>query len=187
MKGKNILLAVTSSIAAYKAAALTREYRKSDAEVYVIMTTNATRLIAPLTFSTLSGHPVYTEIFEQQTENSMTHISLADLADITVVAPATANSIGKIATGIGDDLVSTTLLTVLGTIPVLIAPAMNNRMYSNPIVQRNIRILEEIGCYFIGPVEGMLADGRTGMGRMASVEDILRKTSEILEKLTEKK
>ena len=181
MKGKNILLAVTSSIAAYKAAVIVREYRRSGAEVYVIMTPNATRLITPLTLGTLSGHTVYTETFGPQTAESMTHIALADLADITVVAPATANIIGKIASGIGDDLVSTTLLTVLGTMPVLIAPAMNHRMYTNPIVQRNIRTLKEMGCYFVGPVEGMLADGCIGMGRMSPVEDILSKTSEILE------
>ena len=186
MKGKKILLAVTSSIAAYKAADIIRQSCKAGAEVYVMMTHNATRLISPLTLETLSGYPVYTDTFTPRTAKSMNHIALADLADITVIAPATANIIGKIAAGIGDDLVSTTLLTVLGTMPVMIAPAMNPRMYANPIVERNINILKNMGCIFVDPIEGILADGRVGMGCMSHVEDILQKATEILDSLPAK-
>ena len=184
MNEKTILLVVTSSIAAYKAAHLIREYCEKGADVYVAMTQNATRIIPPLTLATLSGHEVYTKTFESRSKDRMKHISLADRADIVVVAPATANIIGKMASGIGDDLVSTTLLTALGSIPILIAPAMNWRMYENPVVQRNIASLKDFGCHFVGPEKGRLADGSEGIGRLSPLNDIVNATAQILERST---
>ena len=179
-RDRTVVLAVTAGIAAYKSAMIVREFKRQDAEVLVIMTPSATKFITPLTLETLSQNPVAVDIFDRENKWSLEHIALADRADLLVVAPATANLIGKAASGIADDLVSTTVLTMMSTIPVLMAPAMNSRMWDNLVVQRNVQYLEKIGVHFAGPVEGRLADGRSGIGRMADVPDILDKAGEIV-------
>lgn len=173
LTGKTIVLAVTGGIAAYKSAILVREFKARGAEVFVIMTRSATEFITPLTLQTLSRNPVSVETFDRGNHWDMEHIALADRADLLLVAPATANIIGKVAAGIADDLASTAILTMLTTVPVLMAPAMNNRMWENPILQRNMETLKGYGVRFVDPAEGKLADGRIGMGRMAEIEEII--------------
>jgi len=179
-KGRTVVLAVTGGIAAYKSAALVRELRNADAEVFVIMTRGAKEFMTPLTFETLSQKPVAVEMFNRENKWTLEHIALADRADLLIVAPATANIIGKASAGIADDLVSTTILTMISNIPVLMAPAMNNRMWGNPIVRKNVEALRKTGICFVGPCEGKLADGRIGMGRMAEIEDILNNAKDLL-------
>ena len=180
LTGKTVVLAVTGGIAAYKSAIIVRELQARGAGVMVIMTRSATEFITPLTLETLSRNPVATDTFDRGNRWDLEHIALADRADLLIVAPATANIIGKAACGIADDLASTTLLTMLSTVPVLMAPAMNNRMWENPIVQRNVATLGEFGVRFVGPSEGKLADGRLGMGRMAEVEEIIMMAEEMV-------
>jgi phosphopantothenoylcysteine decarboxylase/phosphopantothenate--cysteine ligase len=179
---RTIVLAVTGGIAAYKAATLVRNLKRDNAEVLVIMTHDAKEFITPLTLETLSQNPVASNMFNRENKWSMEHIALADRADLLIVAPATANIIGKAASGIADDLVSTTVLTMMSTIPILMAPAMNNRMWENSIVRRNVETLEGIGINFVGPAEGRLADGRIGIGRMADVDDILAASEKLLKR-----
>ena len=154
MNGKTVVLAVTGGIAAYKSATLVRDMRRAGADVYVIMTEHATRFVTPLTFETLSRHKVATDSFDGVNQWDMEHIALADCADLLLVAPATANIISKAACGIADDLVSTSIVTMLADVPVLMAPAMNSRMWANPIIQRHVTALGEVGVSFVGPVEG---------------------------------
>ncbi|MBN1436039.1 MAG: phosphopantothenoylcysteine decarboxylase [Sedimentisphaerales bacterium] len=177
LKGFEILLGVTGGIAAYKAAALCSMLSQAHARVTVVMTENAQRFVTPLTFSTLSHRPVYTDLWAPQQDPE--HIALADRADIVVVAPATANIIAKFATGICDDLLSTTLIASDGDI--LLAPAMNNRMWQNAATQRNITTLTNQGIQFVGPAVGMLACGTTGTGRMAEPQEILERIAKILQ------
>ena len=181
-RDRTIVLAVTGGIAAYKSAALARELKSADAEILVIMTRDAREFISPLTFETLSQNPVAVEMFDRENKWSLEHIALADRADMLIVAPATANIIGKAASGIADDLVSTSVLTMMSTIPILMAPSMNNRMWENPIVRKNVETLAKTGVHFVGPCEGKLADGRVGMGRMAEIEDILKTASKLLKR-----
>ena len=171
MKGRRILLGVTGGIAAYKAADLCSKLVQAGAEVTVVMTESAQRFVAPLTFETLSRRPVYIDMWRSDREFNPTHIALADWAQLVVVAPATANSIAKIVHGIADDLLSTVLLSV--DCPVLVAPAMNRRMWENRVVQDNVRRLRELGHTVVEPVEGYLACGAVGVGRLAEVQDIL--------------
>lgn len=177
---KTVVLAVTGGIAAYKSAILVRELKARGAEVMVIMTREAAEFITPLTLETLSRNPVSTGMFDRENPWDMEHIALADRAQVLVVAPATANIVGKAASGIADDLVSTAILTMLTTVPVIMAPAMNDRMWENPFVRRNIDALRGAGVRFVGPAEGKLADGRVGIGRMAEVEEIVRAAEEML-------
>jgi phosphopantothenoylcysteine synthetase/decarboxylase len=179
-RDRTIVLAVTGGIAAYKSASIVRELRAGSAEVLVIMTREAAEFITPLTMETLSQNPVAVDMFDRENKWEMEHIALADRADILIVAPATANIIGKAVSGIADDLVSTTLLTMMTTVPVLMAPSMNNRMWENPFVKNNIAALERAGIHFVGPAEGKLADGRIGMGRMSEVGDILKAAQEAI-------
>jgi len=181
-RDRTVVLAVTAGIAAYKSAILVRELKKASAEVLVIMTPSAAQFITPLTLETLSQNPVAVEMFDRENKWSLEHIALADRADILIVAPATANFIGKAASGIADDLVSTTVLTMMSSVPILLAPAMNNRMWENQIVQRNVQYLEKIGVRFVGPVEGKLADGRIGLGRMSEVGDILTEAKKTIQR-----
>ena len=181
-RDRTVVLAVTGGIAAYKSASLVRDLKSADAEVLVIMTRDATEFITPLTFETLSQNPVAVGMFDRENKWSIEHVALADRADILIVAPATANIIGKAAAGIADDLVSTTVLTMMSTIPILMAPAMNNMMWGNPIVRKNIDILGDFRVQFVGPGEGKLADGRIGMGRMADNGDILEAAGKILKR-----
>ena len=165
LEGKTIVLCITGGIAAYKAADLTSRLRKLGAKVHIIMTESATHFITPLTLEVLSENRVVTDMFDRAFTWEVEHISLAKCADVFVVAPATANIIGKAAHGIADDMVSTTLMATKA--PVVIAPAMNTNMYQNPVVQQNIALLKQRGMYFIGPESGRLACGDTGTGKLA--------------------
>ncbi|BFH67855.1 MAG: bifunctional phosphopantothenoylcysteine decarboxylase/phosphopantothenate--cysteine ligase CoaBC [Paenibacillus dendritiformis] len=171
LQGKSILLGVTGGIAAYKAAALCSKLKQEGAEVRVIMTASATQFISELTFQTLSRQPVYTDTFDERDPSVVSHIDLADHADLVLVAPATANVIAKMAHGLADDMLSTTLLAT--TAPVMVAPAMNVHMYAHPAVVHNMEILRSRGVRFIEPEEGLLACGYTGKGRLAEPEHIV--------------
>ncbi|MDD3293902.1 MAG: bifunctional phosphopantothenoylcysteine decarboxylase/phosphopantothenate--cysteine ligase CoaBC [Geobacteraceae bacterium] len=164
MKGKVIILGVTGGIAAYKAAELLRLFVKAGADAHVIMTKAAQRFVTPLTFQTLSGNPVHTKMFNLIDEREIGHISLSERADIIVIAPATANFIGKVASGIADDLLTTTVMATKA--PILIAPAMNTAMYHNPIYRENEEKLRRLGCHFVDPSTGMLACGWEGEGKL---------------------
>lgn len=170
LKGKKILLGVSGGIAAYKAASLCSALVQNGAEVKVIMTKGATEFITPLTFQTISRNYVYTDTFDERDPSVVSHIDLADSADLVVIAPATANVIAKIAHGLADDMLSTTLLAT--TAHVLIAPAMNVHMYAHPAVQENMEILRQRGIQFIDPGEGQLACGYVGKGRLAEPDII---------------
>jgi len=171
LEGKKVVLGVSGGIAAYKAVELLRFLSKEGAEVYVVMTENAKQFVTPLTFEALSGHPVYHEIFGSQASASMEHIRAAENADLMIVAPATANSIGKMAHGLADDPLSTLFSAFAG--PVLVAPAMNDKMWGNPAVQENIRILKKRGVGIVEPEAGELACGTVGLGRLAEPERLL--------------
>lgn len=171
MKGKNILLGVTGSIAAYKAAALASLLMKQGCHVDVIMTENATQFISPVTFESLTGTKCMVDTFDRNFKFDITHISLAKKADAVVIAPASANIIGKMAGGIADDMLSTTWLAC--RCPIIVAPAMNTRMYEHPVVQKNMQTLKELSCIFAEPAEGLLACGDVGKGKMMEPADIL--------------
>ena len=175
---RNVLvLGVTGSIAAYKAAELTSQLRKAGVTVRVMMTEAATRLVCPQTFQTLSRAPVVTSLWDSP-EWQPRHIELALETKLLVVAPATANILAKMAQGIADDALSTFCLSHDG--PVLVAPAMNPRMWKHPATQANVRLLRERGVHFVGPMVGSVACGEAGMGRMASVEEILAAALELM-------
>ena len=180
LDGKEALLGVTGGIAAYKAVDLVSRLVKLGASVNVIMTRNATKLVAPLTFQTISRNPVAVDMFTDDADWRPGHISLADRADILVIAPATANVIAKLAHGIADDMLSTTALAV--RCPILIAPAMNCHMYENPIFQRNVEILREHGFIFVEPEYGQLACGYEGKGRLADTEKIIQSIQSLISK-----
>ncbi|WLD95380.1 bifunctional phosphopantothenoylcysteine decarboxylase/phosphopantothenate--cysteine ligase CoaBC [Alkalihalobacillus sp. AL-G] len=168
---KNVLLCVTGGIAVFKAAALTSQLSQNGYTVKVMMTQSAMKFVTPLTFQTLSRNPVYHDTFDEKDPSGVAHIDLADWADLVVIAPATANVIGKTANGLADDMVSTTLLAT--TAPVLIAPAMNVHMYEHPAVKANMERLANYGYRFIEPGEGLLACGYVGKGRLAEPDEIL--------------
>ena len=177
---KHIILGVTGSIAAYKAAELANLFTKDGHAVNVIMTKSACQFITPITFQTLTKRKVYTEQFDEFQYEDVRHISLAQQADVALIAPATANIIGKLASGIADDMLTTVLMAVQGK-PVLIAPAMNTAMYENPITQDNIAKLSRYGYQFIEPKESRLACGDLGRGALADVAVIAARVSELLE------
>ena len=170
----NIVLGVTGSIAAYKAADIISRLKKLGHEVDVILTESGSRIITPITLQTLSKNKVYMDMFEEITPKEVKHISLAEKADLMLIAPATANIIGKIANGIADDFLSTVVMAAASTMPVYIAPAMNTNMYENPIVQANIEKLRSYGYRFIEPKESLLACGTVGKGALADVDDIIK-------------
>ncbi|KAF0824465.1 phosphopantothenoylcysteine decarboxylase [Cytobacillus firmus] len=176
LTGKKILLCVTGGIAVYKAAALTSKLTQAGAKVKVILSESAANFVAPLTFQALSRHDVYTDTFDEKDSKVIAHIDLADWADLILVAPATANVIGKLANGIADNMITTTLLAASS--PIWIAPAMNVHMYSHPAVQKNIETLYGFGCRFIEPSEGYLACGYVGKGRLEEPEKITETISE---------
>lgn len=171
---KEILLGVTGSIAAYKAAEIASSLVKSGINVNVIMTQSAIKFIAPLTFQSLTKNKVYTDMFEKVHYNDIRHISLAQRADCVVIAPATANIIGKIASGIADDMLSTVVMAVRMK-PIIICPAMNTAMYENRITQENIKKLQQYGYQFVEPKESRLAEGSVGKGALADVDTIISK------------
>ncbi|MCT4597900.1 MAG: bifunctional phosphopantothenoylcysteine decarboxylase/phosphopantothenate--cysteine ligase CoaBC [Vallitalea sp.] len=171
LKGKTVVIGISGGIAVYKVCDVVSRLKKLNANVHVIMTKSAKEFVAPLTFQSLSQQPVIEDMFDKVTKWDIEHIALAKAADIFLVAPATANIIGKIANGIADDMLSTTIMATKS--PVLIAPAMNTNMYENPIVQNNMKKLEEYGYDFIEPDSGRLACGDKGIGKLASPEAIV--------------
>lgn len=168
---KNVLLAVSGGIAAYKAAEITSGLQKRGCDVRVIMTENACKFITPLTFEALTHKKVYTSTFDYESDQIIQHIALAQEADVFVVAPATANIMAKLAHGIADDMVSSTWLAA--TCPALVCPAMNTHMYENPATQANIKTLESRGVEIVGPGEGKLACGDIAKGTLSAVDEII--------------
>ncbi|UJL47889.1 bifunctional phosphopantothenoylcysteine decarboxylase/phosphopantothenate--cysteine ligase CoaBC [Virgibacillus sp. NKC19-16] len=169
--GKNVLLGVSGGIAVYKAVALTSKLTQQGANVRVMMTPSSTEFVSPLTFQAISRNAVYVDTFDEKDPSKIAHIDVADWADIAIIAPATANIIGKIANGIADDMLSTTLLAT--SADVYVAPAMNVHMYAHPAVISNMKQLEEWGYHFIEPGDGYLACGYVGKGRLEEPEEII--------------
>ena len=180
MKKINIVIGITGGIAAYKACDIVSYLKKDGFNIDVIMTKNACEFITPLTLETLSGNRVITDMFERPDHREVEHISLAKKANLFLIVPATANILGKVANGIADDMLSTTIMATKA--PVIFAPAMNDGMYSNPIVQDNIKKLENYGYKFIEPATGHLACGYDGKGKLAKKEDIIDYVKLVVEK-----
>jgi phosphopantothenoylcysteine synthetase/decarboxylase len=178
MTKKHVVLAVTGSIAAYKAPDIVRRLQEGGADVTVLMTPGAERFITPLTFETLTRRPVYRDMFTQTGEWSATHVALAQAADVYLIAPATADIIAKIACGIADDLVA--CMAVATIKPIIIAPAMNDGMFANRIVQENIAKLKKLGMTFVDPKESKLACGTVGRGALADVDVIVKAVIDLL-------
>jgi phosphopantothenoylcysteine decarboxylase/phosphopantothenate--cysteine ligase len=175
---KNIVLGVTGSIAAYKAADLTSLLVKKGHDVHVVMTESARRFITPLTLQTLSKHPVTTDVFDEQEGWCPGHIELADRADLLLIAPASAAALARLSCGLADDAI--TCIALATRAPVVIAPAMNGKMWSHPATVQNTETLRTRGVHFIGPDEGLLACGYEGAGRLWPVDDIAAQADEIL-------
>ena len=175
MKNKKILVGITGGIAAYKICSLINMFFKEGADIKVVMTPAATEFVSSLTFQTLTNHAVYVDMFEIINKEEVEHISLANWADIMLIAPATANTIGKIAHGIADNLLTTIVMALPVETTVVMAPAMNSRMWDNPIMQKNVEILKEQKnkYIFVPPREGILACRYEGKGKIAENEDIL--------------
>lgn len=176
--GKTIVLGITGGIAAYKACDLVSRLKKAGADVYVMMTENACQFVQPLTLQTLSGHPVAVDTFSNPQYWEVEHIALAKKADLFIIAPATANIIAKLALGLADDMLTTTLLAA--TSPLLLAPAMNTQMYMAKATQNNLGVLKSRGAYTVGPGGGMLACGDVGPGRMSEPQEIMDSARQIL-------
>lgn len=172
LQGKKIILGVSGGIAVYKTVMLLRLLKKNGAEVQVVMTPNAKEFVTPVTFSSLSGHPVVSEFFTANTGEWNSHVDLGLWADLMIIAPATASTIGKMANGIADNMLITTYLSAKE--PVIIAPAMDLDMWNHPSTQRNLKTLQEDGVKVISPATGFLASGLQGKGRMAEPEEILQ-------------
>jgi len=181
LDGYEVLLCVSGGIACYKAADLASKLVQSGAGVTVAMTPAAAEFVAPLTFQSLTRRAVFTSMWQSTENHDSGHISLTERADLTLLAPATANSIAKLAHGLADNLVSTMLLATASSCDVLVAPAMNSRMFAHPAVQANLERLRTMkGVHLIGPAEGRLACGTTGPGRMSEPADILTRATELL-------
>jgi phosphopantothenoylcysteine decarboxylase/phosphopantothenate--cysteine ligase len=179
---KTVLLGITGSIAAYKACELISIFRKKGHAVRCAMTAGATHFITPLTLETLSGNKVAADMFKRPPGPDPEHISLADEADLILIAPATYNVIGKIASGISDDILTCTVAAA--SCPVVLAPAMNDRMYLNPVIRDKTAYLKEKGYRFIEPVEGHLACDRHGIGHLAPIREIVDRTEAVLAERT---
>jgi len=178
MHQRNVVLGVTGSIAAYKAVDLASKLTQAGVSVHTVMTESATKLVGPASFRAITGHPVVTEMFELETPHSIEHVSLAELADLVLIAPATANVIAKIACGIADDILTCTVLATRA--PLLVAPAMHTAMWENVATQENVKTLRSRGVAFVGPAVGRLASGGYGEGRFAPVEQILGEALRLL-------
>lgn len=178
LKDKKIVLGITGAVSAYKALYLTRLLVKEEAAVWPVMTKSAHEFITPLSLSTLARNEVYSDLFELTGGRKIGHIELAQKSDLIIVAPATANVIGKVAAGIADDLLTTVIAAA--TVPVLFAPSMNDKMWANPVVKGNVERLKKLGYLFVGPCEGELACGAEGEGRLAEVEEIVDAAEEAL-------
>ena len=177
---RNIVLGVTGSIAAYKAADLTSQLTKRGCDVHVVMTPDALRFITPLAFKTLSRHPVVLDLYDEEEGWKPTHIKLADEADLLLIAPATANTIAKLAHGLANDALSCIGLALNPQARILIAPAMNGKMWLHPATQQNVEILRSRGVQFLGPEEGLLSCGYEGLGRLWPVEKVADRALELL-------
>jgi len=184
LAGTELLLGVTGGIACYKAADLASKLVQAGADVTVAMTEAAQRFVTPLTFQSLTGREVYLSLWRASEAYDVGHVSLADRINLMVVAPATANMLAKMAAGIADDLVSATALAVTGACEILVAPAMNVRMWQAPATQVNIKTLTERGVHIVGPEEGRLACGAVGPGRMAEPTDIVQAVVGLLSRQT---
>ena len=171
MRERHVVLGVTGSIAAYKAVDLASKLTQTGVAVHTVMTESATKLVGPASFRAITGRPVSTDMFELTSPHSIEHVSLAEVADLLLIAPATANVIAKLACGIADDLLSCTALATRA--PILVAPAMHSAMWENPATQANVKTLKGRGVSFVGPAEGRLASGGVGVGRFAPVPEIL--------------
>ncbi len=176
----NIVLGVSGSIAAYKAADLTSQLAKADCNVHVVMTADALKFITPLCFKTLSRNPVVTDLYDEEEGWKPTHIKLADEADLLLIAPATANTIAKLANGIADDALTCIALALNSKAKLMIAPAMNGKMWLHPATQENVKTLRSRGAEFIGPEEGLLSCGYEGLGRLWKVDEIVSLARNIL-------
>lgn len=179
--GKNIVLGVTGSIAAYKAAELASQLTKLGADVRVVMTADALRFITALPFKTLSRHPVLTDLYDEEEGWKPMHIDLADAADLLLVAPATAQTIAKLALGLANDALSCVALALNPKAKTLIAPAMNGKMWLHPATQQHVTTLKDRGVQFIGPEEGLLSCGYEGLGRLWPVDQVARKAWELMQ------
>ncbi|MFA5077919.1 MAG: bifunctional phosphopantothenoylcysteine decarboxylase/phosphopantothenate--cysteine ligase CoaBC [Dehalococcoidia bacterium] len=177
-KVKTVVLGVTGSIAAYKAAELASRFTAEGFRVDVIMTESAQKFISPLTFRNITGRPVVTTMWDLASEFSVEHVALAEAADVVLIAPATANIIAKIACGMADDMLSCTVLATKA--PIVIAPAMNDNMWSNAITRENVARLVKRGLTFVGPARGRLASGKIGLGRLTSLDEIFGVTLQVL-------
>jgi phosphopantothenoylcysteine synthetase/decarboxylase len=177
---RNIVLGVTGSIAAYKAAELTSVLAKRECDVHVVMTADALRFITPLAFKTLSRHPVITDLYDEEEGWKPTHIKVADEADLLLIAPATANTLAKLALGLANDALGCIALALNPHAKILIAPAMNGKMWSHPATQQNVATLKSRGAEFIGPEEGLLSCGYEGLGRLWPVESVADRAFELL-------
>ncbi len=178
LKGKTIVLGVTGSIAAYKAADIASKLTQSGAGVQVVITESATRFITPLTMRAITGRPVVSSMWDMKSDFSIGHISLAEAADAVLIAPATANIIAHLAAGMADDMITCIVLATRA--PVILAPAMNANMYENAATKENVAKLKERGFTFVGPGEGYLACGDEGKGRLAAVEQIIAALEKVL-------
>jgi phosphopantothenoylcysteine decarboxylase len=177
---KTVVLGVTGSIAAHKAVDLASHLVKSGCDVHVVMTSDALRFLTALPFKTLSRHPVVTDLYDEEGGWKPTHITLADEADLLLIAPATANKLARLALGLADDALTCIALALNPNAKVLIAPAMNGKMWLHPATQQNVRTLRERGAEFIGPSEGMLSCGYEGVGRLWDVPQIAERALKLL-------
>lgn len=182
LAGYQVLLCVTGGIACYKSADLAGKLTQAGADVTVAMTDAAQRFVAPLTFQALTGREAYTSLWQASEAYSICHTSLADRIDLMIVAPATADILAKMAAGIADDLVTTTALAVFGACDILVAPAMNPRMWQAPATQTNMKTLVDRGVHVVGPEEGRMACGTVGPGRMTEPADILKVVAHLLKR-----
>jgi phosphopantothenoylcysteine decarboxylase len=178
--GKNIVLGVTGSIAAYKAAELTSLLTKQGCDVRVVLTADALRFITAMSFKALSRHPVITDLYDEEEGWQPTHIKLADEANLLLIAPATANTIAKLALGLANDALSCVALALNPKAKILVAPAMNGKMWLHPATQQNVATLKSRGVEIIGPEEGMLSCGYEGLGRLWPVEQVAQRGLELL-------
>ena len=177
---KTIVLGVTGSIAAHKAVDLASQLTQAGHDVRVVMTADALRFVTPLPFKTLSRHPVVTDLYDEEEGWKPTHITLADTADLLLIAPATANTLAKLAHGIADDALSCIALALNPAAKVLIAPAMNGKMWQHPATQQNVATLKSRGALFVGPDSGLLSCGYEGVGRLEMVEEITKQALSLL-------
>jgi phosphopantothenoylcysteine decarboxylase / phosphopantothenate---cysteine ligase len=178
LSGRRVVVGVSGGIAAYKACELVSRLKARGADVWVVMTPHASEFVGGTTFRALSGRPVATEMFSENIEWEMQHLSLSDFAEVVIIAPATANVLGKIANGLADDLLTTAVMAA--DCPIIIAPAMNFRMWANPMTQRNVAKLREVGYVILEPEEGRLAEGTSGKGRLPAVEVLMGAIEESL-------